>query len=500
MTTPNAAPPRSAGLLLHPTSLPGPFGVGDLGPAAYAWIDTLVEAKQRWWQILPLGPTGFGDSPYQCFSAFAGNPFLVSPLFLRDDGLVDDGDLRGTDFPDDHVDFGPVIEFKNRLLDRAWERFKAQSRGALRGEFETFTREQAGWLDDYALFMALKDAHHGASWQSWPNEVRLRNPLHLADAKAHLADGFGQHQFRQFLFFRQWRNVKNHARQRGVGLIGDLPIFVSSDSADVWANPEIFLLDTDSRPTHVAGVPPDYFSATGQLWGNPLYRWDKLQATGFAWWLARFRAAFQLVDLVRLDHFRGFETYWQVGAHEPTAMHGHWVKAPGAALFDKVRETFGRLPIIAEDLGTITPEVEALRLQFGLPGMRILQFAFGESAKNPYLPHNYDANTVVYTGTHDNDTTWGWFSSTSDADRDHVRRYLARDGGDIAWDLIRAAWASTASWAVAPLQDVLNLGSEARMNFPGKPQGNWSWRFQQHQIQPDLLGRLADLTTLYGRI
>jgi 4-alpha-glucanotransferase len=490
---------RSAGILLHPSSLPSPYGIGDLGPSAYAWVDTLVETHQKWWQILPLGPTGYGDSPYQCFSAFAGNPYLISPQFLIEDGLLENRDLIGHMFPHDRVEFGPVINFKNHLLNQVWERFGKGSGAKLRPEFERFCAAEAGWLDDYALFMAIKDTHQDRSWQEWSEPAKMRQPDFLKKAKADLAGAVGSQRFRQFLFFRQWMRLKQYANDKGLKIIGDIPIFVSADSADVWANPQLFALDAQRRPKFVAGVPPDYFSATGQLWGNPLYDWKALEKTGFAWWIARFKATFRIVDMVRLDHFRGFEAYWEIPAGSPNAIVGRWVPAPGQALLQTLHATFAGLPIIAEDLGVITPEVDALRRAYDLPGMRILQFGFGDTPANPYLTHNFDQNTVVYTGTHDNDTTWGWFRSVGEKERDHLRRYLARDGSDVAWDLIRAAWSSVADYAIAPLQDVLNLGAEARMNFPGKPQGNWAWRFQTHQLNPWILNRLAEMTQLFGR-
>jgi 4-alpha-glucanotransferase len=493
-------PERSAGILLHPTSLPGPFGIGDLGPAAYSWVDALARARQTWWQVLPLGPTGFGDSPYQSFSAFAGNPYLISPVFLMHDDLLAESDLQGADFPVDHVEYGPVIEFKVRLLERAWENFKAGRAPALQEPLEAFGKQQASWLDDYALFMALKDAHDGANWYSWPPELIRREPRALVRARARLADRISLHRFWQFLFFRQWEHVRNYAHSKGIKLIGDVPIFVSGDSADVWANPHLFKLDEERRPRVVAGVPPDYFSATGQLWGNPLYNWDVLRGTGFTWWIARIRATLEQVDLIRLDHFRGFEAYWEVPADRPTAEIGEWVQAPGADLFEHVRAALGgTLPLIAEDLGLITAEVEALRDRFALPGMRILQFAFGGAAEHRFLPHNYDRNTVVYTGTHDNDTTAGWLRALSDRERHYLRRYAPAAEQEEAWGLLRLAWASIADYALAPLQDVLNLGTEARMNLPGRPAGNWRWRFTQEMLRDDLLDRLADVTDVYWR-
>jgi 4-alpha-glucanotransferase len=479
--------------------LPSPFGIGDLGPSAFAWIDTLAGARQKWWQILPLGPTGYGDSPYQCFGALAGNPYLISPELLIKDGLVHAQDFAGLSFPDSHVDFGPVINFKVRMLARAWENFQGGSATGLKIQFEEFRARQAGWLADFALFMALKDAHGGKSWLEWPARYLRREPAALAEARRDLASGIGQQEFRQFLFFRQWQDVKRHAREKGIGIIGDIPIFVSSDCADVWANPGLFCLDEHGRPSVVAGVPPDYFSATGQLWGNPLYRWEAMEKDGFAWWVGRLRAMLELVDIIRVDHFRGFEAYWEVPAGKPTAEIGQWVKAPGDRVFATLKSALGGLPVIAEDLGVITPEVEALRDHFGLPGMRILQFAFDSGPTNKYLPFHYVPNTIVYTGTHDNDTTHGWFSTRSPEEAAQVRRYLARDGNDIAWDLIRLAWSSVANGALAPLQDILDLGTEARMNLPGRAAGNWGWRFTPQMLKPEILDRLADITEVYGR-
>ncbi len=499
MTERQDSSPRSAGILLHPTSLPGPYGIGDLGRPAYDWVDALVRARQSWWQVLPLGPTGYGDSPYQCFSAFAGNPLLVSPDRLVEDGLLGRNDLEGVHFPAGHVDYGPVIEFKNRILNRAWENFRGGAAPALRAAFADFCRHAAGWLDDYALFRAIKDAHGGKSWSDWPPELVVRKPDALAAARRELAGAVGLHQFRQFLFFRQWRALKECANRRGVRLIGDAPIFVASDSADVWGNPDLFWLDERGRPTVVAGVPPDYFSRTGQLWGNPLYHWDRLKATGYAWWVARIRVLLEQVDVVRLDHFRGFESYWEVPADRPTAETGRWAKGPGADVFHAVRRELGNLPLVAEDLGLITPEVEALRAELGLPGMCVLQFAFGGDPENRYLPHHYERNTVVYTGTHDNDTTRGWFATASANETALVRRYLGHEARDIAWDLIRLAWASVADYAIAPLQDVLDLGTEARMNLPGRSAGNWGWRCTPEMLTDGVLGRLADLTELYSR-
>ena len=493
--------PRGAGLLLHPTSLPGPYGIGDFGEAAYQWVDALVRARQKWWQILPLGPTGYGDSPYQCFSALAGNPYLVSPGELVKDGLLKPADLAGMEFPRERVDFGPVIEFKVKLLRRAWENFRARAAPALRSQFEAFCAGHAAWLDDYALFMALKDTHGGGSWLTWEMELIRREPAALAASRAREQQQAAsqEHKFRQFLFFRQWRALKTYANGKGIRLIGDVPIFVSSDCADVWSHPEIFLLDEKRQSTVVAGVPPDYFSQTGQLWGNPLYDWPALKRTGYAWWIDRMRAALEQVDLIRLDHSRGFEAYWEIPAERPTAEVGQWVKGPGADFLEALRAALGDLPIIAEDLGVITPAVEALRDGFYLPGMRILQFAFAGATEDRFLPHTYERNTVVYTGTHDNDTTRGWYASATNKERDFCRRYLGRDGRDITWDLIRLALSSVAKLAVIPLQDALDLGAEARMNLPGRASGNWGWRFTAGQLTERILDRLGELTQLYGR-
>jgi 4-alpha-glucanotransferase len=462
-------------------------------------VDALVRAKQSWWQILPLGPTGFGESPYQSFSAFAGNHLLISPDALASDGLLHAHDLAGVSFPADHVDFDAVSAFKERMLNRAWENFQAGSAPALRPLLETFGEEQASWLADFALYMALKNAHGGKSWQEWPLDLIQRKPPALAGARKELASLIGMHQFRQFLFVRQWRSLKQYANQHGLRLIGDVPIFVAGDSADVWAHPDLFELDARGQPVVVAGVPPDYFSADGQLWGNPLYKWPALKRTGFAWWVARLRATLQQVDLVRLDHFRGFEAYWAVPAGRPNARIGEWVKGPGADLMEALHRALGSLPLIAEDLGLITREVEALRDQFQLPGMRVLQFAFGGDTDNPYLPHNYKHNTVAYTGTHDNDTTRGWYAALGPREKAFLHRYLGRECTDAAWDMIRLAWSSVANVAVAPLQDVLSLGSESRMNTPGRPTGNWRWRVRDGQVTTAILERLEDLTELYGR-
>jgi len=491
--------PRSSGILLHPTSLPSPWGIGDLGAPAYRCVDWLAEAGQSLWQILPLGPTAYGDSPYQCFSAFAGNPLLVSLDKLVEDRLLDRSELQTAPaFSDDAVDYGEVIRFKLPLLRRSFERIRNQTTYAK--AFEEFCASEAHWLDDYALFTALKEQHGGASWDAWEQDIVTRQPAALERWRSQLANQVVVCKYLQFLFFSQWRQVKAYAREHGIRIIGDVPIFVAYDSADVWAHPELFHLDDHGHPTVVAGVPPDYFSATGQLWGNPLYRWDRMAETGYGWWVARLKATLKLVDIIRLDYFRGFEAYWQVPADEPTAVHGQWVKGPGAAFFETLERAFGKLPIIAEDLGMITPPVVELRERFNLPGMKILQFAFGGGADGPYLPHNFEHNCIVYTGTHDNDTTLGWFNTRGDAERQSVLRYLHRDGCDIAWDMLRLAFASVADVAIVPLQDVLRLGIEARQNTPGRSSGNWCWRFRAQALTPGLAQQLREVTATYGRL
>jgi 4-alpha-glucanotransferase len=485
--------------VLHPISLPGPYGIGDLGPEAHAWVDAMVRAKQTWWQILPLGPTGFGDSPYSCFSAFAGNPLLISPDLLVEDGLLQHSDVREVRLPPGRVDYGKVIDLKTRWLTTAWQRFKAGSAQPLREPLERFRVASSSWLDDYALFMAIKQAQGGADWHSWPEGLRLRNATAMQAVRAELADAIGYQNFVQFLFDRQWQLLKHRANEKGLKLIGDIPIFVAADSADVWANPRLFLLDARRNPLVVAGVPPDYFVKTGQMWGNPHYDWHAHKKTGFAWWIARARATLAQVDLCRIDHFLGFSAAYHIPARNLTAEVGEWVPGPGPALFEALRSALGGLPFIAEDLGIVTPEVEALRDGFGLPGMRILQFAFGGATENRFLPHNYEHNAVVYVGTHDNDTTWGWFRTINESEKDLVRRYLGRDCSDITWDLIRLAWMSVADYALATLQDVLNLGTEGRMNYPGHDGGNWNWRFERETMTDAVWDRLAELTALYSR-
>jgi len=505
--------PRSSGVLLHPTSLPGRFGIGDLGRCAFEFIDLLAAASQRVWQVLPLGPTGYGDSPYQCFSAFAGNPLLISLDTLVEQGLLtasDVGDHRA--FADGTVDFPRVIAHREPLWGRALDRFDAVAPVPMRERFDRFCLSHADWLDDFALFMAVKAEHGQEPWTKWEPAIAARDPAAIARWSALCEQQIRQHKLTQFLFFEQWQRLHDACRASSIDIMGDLPIFVAHDSADVWAKRELFQLDAAGHPTVVAGVPPDYFSATGQLWGNPHYRWDALAKTGYAWWIDRFRALLALVDRVRIDHFRGFEAAWEVSGGAATAVQGRWVKGAGAELFEAVRSALGtdRLPFVAENLGVITAEVEALRERLELPGMAILQFAFGTDPQAPdFKPHNYPRNRVVYTGTHDNDTTVGWWTgeighstrSTLDIEneRDYARRYLGFDGREVNWVCIRAVLASVADTAIIPTQDLLGLGSEARMNRPGTLCGNWRWRLLPGQLTDDIARRLAGMTETYDR-
>jgi 4-alpha-glucanotransferase len=496
--------PRAAGVLVHPTSFPGRYGIGDFGDSAYRFIDFLVESQQALWQVLPLGPTGYADSPYQCFSAFAGNPLLISP-----DRLVRDGYLPATavtqvpPFPTHAVDYGPVIEYKNDLFQTAFTYFQSHATPSQAAAFAQFCADNAFWLDDFALFMAVKNHHkdhEGGVWNTWPTDIAHREPEAMAAWSRQLADEIARHKFLQFLFFQQWLELKQYANERGIRIVGDIPIFVAFDSADVWANPGLFYLNEDGSPQFIAGVPPDYFSATGQRWGNPLYRWEQMKATDYAWWVKRLQMTFLQADVVRIDHFRGFEAYWEIPAEEPTAVVGQWVKGPAADFFESMERQLGVLPIIAEDLGLITPEVVALRDQFDFPGMKILQFAFGGERNSGFLPHTFPANCVVYTGTHDNDTVIGWYNSASEDERDHFRRYMAVDGRDVAWDMIRMAYMSVADTAVTMMQDLMRLDTKARMNFPGKVGGYWRWRYTADMLTPHIARALRELTILYGRM
>jgi 4-alpha-glucanotransferase len=493
---------RSSGILLHPSSLPGPYGIGDLGPQAYRFVDWLSSTGCTIWQILPLGPTGYGDSPYQCFSAFAGNPYLISPDDLLANGLVTEADLAPLkELPASSVDFGLFIPKKLDLLLKAFSRFQADP-GVLSEPFETFCADNAAWLADFALFMALKESNGGGAWNGWPEALRSRKKAALAKARKELADDIQRHSFYQFLFFKQWNKIRKYANEKGIQIVGDIPIFVAYDSADVWANPDLFYLDESGNPTVVAGVPPDLFSTTGQLWGNPLYDWAVHKKKKYAWWLSRVRASLQTVDILRFDHFRGFAGYYEIPALHTTAEHGKWVPGPAQDFFRAVQKDLqvnggadSGLPIIAEDLGVITPDVIELLEAFDLPGMKVLQFGF-TGPDNPFLPHNYVPNCVAYTGTHDNDTSMSWYAHAPESERDFARRYLGVDGSDFAWDLIRAVWKSVAVIAVTPMQDVLNLGGEARMNFPSKLGGNWEWRMSESDFREDLAAGLRELNWL----
>ncbi|MBI2767655.1 MAG: 4-alpha-glucanotransferase [Chloroflexi bacterium] len=498
MTDSEAKPnPRRAGILLHPTSLPGRFGIGDLGPEAFNFLEFMANAGQRLWQILPLTPAGAGNSPYAARSTFAANPLLISPDALRDQGLIEDAERDAATLAEgERIDFAAVKASKERVLRHAFVRFCGR---AAPEAFLAFREHARGWLPDYALFMALRRAFGGGSWVEWPEEIRRRDEDKLDAARRDLAGEIAFTEFKQWCAFDQWAAVKRFATERGIAILGDIPIFVDHDSADAWANQRIFKLCPDGRPAVVAGVPPDVFAATGQRWGNPVYRWDVLRGERYAWWRERLHATLELVDIVRLDHFRGFQAAWEIPANEPTAEHGHWVEGPGRELFDDVRADLGPLPVVAEDLGLITPEVRQLCDGLGYPGMKVLQFAFGDDHKNPYLPHNLTERSVIYTGTHDNDTTAGWLATASEHEQENMRRYLGKP--EVATsDLVRLAYAAVAETAIVPMQDVLELGSEARMNVPGRPDGNWGWRFRWEQLDSSRPAWLRELAETYGRL
>lgn len=503
---------RASGILLHPTSLPGPFGIGDMGEAAFQFIDFLKACGQRYWQVLPLGHTGYGDSPYQSFSAFAGNPLLLSLEILAKKKLVLQSEIEAfPEFSEGRVDFGGVIPAKLSILKRASKRFHDSISQKDKDEYHQFWLHNSWWLDDYALFIALKDHFNGAVWTQWETGLVQRDPDTLCHWRNVLHDAVEAIKTWQYFFMQQWGDVKRYANRRGMQIIGDIPIYVAHDSVDVWANQYLFQLDEHGEPIVVAGVPPDYFSETGQLWGNPIYRWDVARAQGYSWWTARFRDTFKQVDIVRLDHFRGFQAYWQVPGGDETAINGEWIDGPGAALFDHLRHEFGgELPIIAENLGVITEDVENLRKRYGLPGMAILQFAFGGDAECGDLPHNYPNDIVAYSGTHDNDTTVAWWNSTGGedstrtaeeiaAEKTYAAKYLNTQGKEIQWDCIRALMASVANTVVTPVQDLLGLDGKARMNFPGRPYGNWQWRLKPGQLTDEIHARLLEMTELYGR-
>jgi 4-alpha-glucanotransferase len=504
--------PRASGILLHPTSLTGRFGIGDLGDEAYKFVDFLAASGQAYWQVLPLGQTGYGDSPYQCFSAFAGNILLISPEKVVEDGFLSADDLADVpNFPTEKIDFGGVLDYKNALLKKAFENFRRTDDQKVADLFHTFCNYNAFWLEDYALYRAIKLSQDQKSWQEWDEGLKLRQPEALEKARRELDDEVFAQKFYQFLFFKQWDALKTYTNKKGIKIIGDIPIFVALDSADVWCAPEQFKLNEDGSPRVVAGVPPDYFSATGQLWGNPIYNWENMQRDGFRWWISRVSFTLKMVDIVRVDHFRGFAASWEVPGGDKTAERGQWVNVPGKELFTTLKNTLGDLPILAEDLGVITPDVEELRDGFGFPGMRILQFAWGGDTKNIDLPHNYIKNCCVYTGTHDNDTTVGWFNSKPgegssrdvaqiEKERRFCLEYLNTDGKEIHWDFIRAVLASTANTAIVPMQDLLGLGTEARMNLPATDSGNWQWRAKDGDFSEAISGRLLNLTKLYGRL
>ncbi len=499
--------PRRSGVLMHPTSFPGRYGIGDLGDEALRFVDFLAAAGQAYWQVLPLSPTGYGDSPYQGLSALAGNPMLISPDRLVEKGHLSVADLEAMpSFPRDRVDFGPVICHKTNLLNRAFANFSQQAPADQRAAFADFCEAHSAWLEDLSLFMALKEAHDLAPWHEWEEKAARRVPAALARWREELAYQIESQKYRQWQFFEQWLAVKAYANEHGIRIIGDIPIFVALDSADVWASSHLFHFDDNLQPTVVSGVPPDYFSETGQLWGHPLYRWEVLAESGYAWWIERFRMAFTQADVARIDHFRGFYNYWEVPAGEKTAIKGRWLRGPGADLFHAVTGALGKVAIIAEDLGDFDDEsragVDALQNEFGYPGMKVLQFSFGAGPADPFLPHNYTTpDWVVYTGTHDNDTVLGWYVETSiEAERDYARKYLNCDGCDITWDLIRLAWASTACTAMTTTQDLLSLGHYARMNTPstiGPP--NWCWRLLPGALTGEIAERLLSLTAIYGR-
>ena len=492
--------PRSSGILLHPTSLHGPYGIGDLGAGAFRFVDWLAAHAQSVWQVLPLGPTSYGDSPYQTLSAFAGNSNLISLDRLVADGLLTRSDLADTPpFPSDTVDYGWIGPFHNQKLAIAWHNFSSGVDRSPRRDFERFVEENRFWLEDFALFAALKRQHRLRPWVEWERELRRRESSALATAAANLAEQVNAERFRQWLFYRQWTALKTYANGKGIRLIGDLPIFVAHDSADVWAHQGEYFVDATGKPTVVAGVPPDYFSPTGQRWGNPLYRWDVMQVEGYQWWIQRIRALLKLVDYIRIDHFRGFEAYWEIPAGEATAVKGSWVAGPGAAFFEAIRAALGELPIMAEDLGVITPGVEKLRDDFGFPGMKVLQFAWSDPA-NPFLPHNHPVNCIVYTGTHDNNTTRGWWENEIDPQtRAFVNDYLGHDVQNIVWAMARAGMRSPGRVFIMPMQDVLGLGAAARMNTPGKPAGNWTWRMPQDALEHSGKANLLHITRLYQR-
>jgi 4-alpha-glucanotransferase len=502
---------RSAGILLHPSSLQSDYGIGDLGKESYKFIDFLEETGQKLWQTLPLGPTGYGNSPYACYSAFAGNTLLISPELLLEDGYLDKEDLENLpNLPKDKVDYGQTIDLKNNLFKKSFENFKLRLSEQEKANFFNFCDSNNYWLQDFATFMAIKEYYAQKAkeeqrendcktWVDWERDLVTRKSEALAHINNILGDEIFYHKFLQYEFFKQWLNLKDYANKKNISIIGDIPIFVAFDSADVWSNPELFLLDETGHPIEVAGVPPDYFSETGQLWGNPLYNWDEMIKRDFNWWIARFKMTLTLVDIVRVDHFRGFEAFWSIPYGAPNAIKGEWKKAPGFQLFKTIEKYFGQIPMIAEDLGVITPEVEELRDSFDFPGMKIVQFAFTNTAKDPFLPHNYKKNCVVYPGTHDNDTCLGWYKTCPEKEREYFLRYSSSNGENIHWDFLRLAMSSVADMCIYSLQDIMGLDTESRMNMPSKPDGNWEWRFTNDMLTTELKNKLLQMTTDYGR-
>jgi len=493
---------RQAGVLCHPTSFPSPYGIGDLGDGAYKFIDFLEGAGQSIWQVLPIGPTGYGDSPYQSFSSFAGQPLMISPKKLYEMGLLsleDLNDIRPWD--PSAIDYGPVINYKLQLLKNSFKLFDKSKDETIKKDYKAFCSREKKWLTDYALFMASKDHHEGVVWTEWAKEIAFPTEESKKKWARKLAKSVKYYKFLQFIFYKQWFEIKTYANSKGISIVGDTPIFVAFDSTDVWANKELFYLDSKGYPTVVAGVPPDYFSATGQLWGNPLYKWEAHEADGFKWWINKVEGSLKIVDILRIDHFRGFEAYWAVKYGSENAIKGQWMKAPGMALFKAIQEALGTdIPIIAEDLGVITPEVEELRDTYQLPGMKILQFGFEGVEENGFLPHHFVPNSVCYTGTHDNDTTLSWFNTITPEAQDKIRRYLNTDANSIVWDMIRACWGSVSRMAVVPIQDVMYLDGDARMNTPGIAAGNWQWRYTEDMLSQGIMEHLRYITELYGRL
>lgn len=503
---------RASGILLHPTSLPGDYGIGDLGPEAYKFVDFLKSTGQKLWQTLPLGPTGYGNSPYACYSAFAGNIFMISPDLLLEDGYLDEEDLTDKpDFSSEKVEYGKIIDYKDKLYKKSFENFKQRLSEEEKNNFFYFCDTNDYWLQDFACFMAIKLNYDAEAkreekeniyktWVDWDQDLVVRNPVALENINKKLGDEIFFQKYLQYQFYKQWFELKNYANQNDISIVGDIPIFVAFDSSDVWANPELFLLDKTGHPIDVAGVPPDYFSETGQLWGNPLYNWEEMSKTDFKWWVDRFRTTLNLVDIVRVDHFRGFEAYWAIPYGAPTAVNGEWRQAPGFALFESIERHLGKLPMIAEDLGVITPQVEALRDAFHFPGMKIVQFAFTNTSADPFLPHNYKRNCVVYPGTHDNDTCLGWFNTCPEKEKEYFLRYSgAVNEENIHWHFIRLAMSSVADMSIFALQDLLGLDTGSRMNMPSKPDGNWEWRFTYDMIKDEDKQKLLNMTNDFGR-